>query len=845
MNKNRLIKLFALALIFSVFSVVGLQDKALAYQGTGYFHGATTCTTDVDFNSTCGGLASISQNDVISGRTATNGVNVVPSAARTDKTAYYNWVLSQLDASQPFRDRQGAAFIINTMVGAGTSGNPARDQTPSASMIDDFRNRLFDPGISMSVVTADPNNYGNGRVSFSGKRQDSGTRDVFFTAFPASSRQMVLFRNSSGAVVYVLEVPCANPIGGLPGLPRANQWSLSPNSSVAASALRGQTVTFTHTVTNNGPDTMDRGFTSNVYWTEGTGPIAGGPVGHGAMGPGGLITRQTAFTIPANATDGQRWCQQVSASPRAYNNNNAVASGWACVTAFVPKAATITLTASRSVSSIEVNSSFTGTRTATVTTQATTSNLQNVDSDPFTYTISQPGGGNWSGGVAPGSYPVPLSPAGNKISSPTATLTVPANAVSLIGSNYCRQVQVTPGNRPTYSSINPPGGLANACVRIVGNNVTPTTNVPADHERYSGDKTSTHGIAANSMICDANFDPGVALTVQIYRVYGSTEVLVDTAPMNNCVLSGAYTSLPQVIPAADLDAIETGQSLAVNTIVRYAGNTVGQQPRAITVYQAPFVRFYGNDVRVCGNGDDNRFVFDQRAAPTGNASRGSWGQYATIFGANNTPFTNYNGLNSSRVNGNFPGGLRTEWNASNCTISPPAGTASGDNITVISNPTAFTGRYLIRNSGTIDIDQDIIMGATPAFDPETYPVVVIWANDINIANDVTQIDAVLIATNTINTCAGVIRDYWHQVISAPDVGCNNPLRINGALMANRVNFQRTNGTKLAPGAEDPINYTQPAEVVNFPWYLHFITLEGFPNEAETKFDAYYGLPPRL
>ncbi len=261
-------------------------------------------------------------------------------------------------------------------------------------------------------------------------------------------------------------------------------------------------------------------------------------------------------------------------------------------------------------------------------------------------------------------------------------------------------------------------------------------------------------------------------------------------------------------------------------------------------------------MRVCGSGETNRFVFDNIL---GDPNRGSWAAFATIFQLDNNPADNLKGLQSSRINGNFPAGLSTNWPSATC--NPPTIPGSGS-VTVIDNSTTINPdlQYYFRRSDSGDItitrDQIITNIVTSAFNPNTHPVVVIHAvnGNINIAPNVTRIDAVLIASGDINTCNIADKGVWEKVPA--DGGCNNQLVINGAMVANKINFQRTWGSRfLAPPttthttrvnlAPRDLDNDETAEVVNFPWYLHFITLPGFPNQAETQFDAYYSLPPRL
>ncbi len=95
------------------------------------------------------------------------------------------------------------------------------------------------------------------------------------------------------------------------------------------------------------------------------------------------------------------------------------------------------------------------------------------------------------------------------------------------------------------------------------------------------------------------------------------------------------------------------------------------------------------------------------------------------------------------------------------------------------------GRVLIA-SGKVTIADNIVASAAARVDDMRQ--VVIIAPDIEIAGSVTQVDAWLIATNSINTCSDV-------AVSAPLSSsiCNRPLKVNGALTSSTVYLRRTAG----------------------------------------------------
>lgn len=98
------------------------------------------------------------------------------------------------------------------------------------------------------------------------------------------------------------------------------------------------------------------------------------------------------------------------------------------------------------------------------------------------------------------------------------------------------------------------------------------------------------------------------------------------------------------------------------------------------------------------------------------------------------------------------------------------------------------GVVLMNTNGTVRIVDDIVAG--PGTKPGDMSQVVIIAKNIEIAGNVKRVDAWLIATDSINTCADVA---LADPLSAST--CSNSLKINGALTAKSVYLRRTAGSE--------------------------------------------------
>ena len=298
--------------LFSVFAGLTLTTaQAAAYSGTGYFTG-NSASWDGGFD-----------GDVLKGRPKNDAI---PSYATQSKDGFANFIIGRLNNGDQ-REKTGAAFIINTMVRAGTTGNPSKTRNPSSTMRQEWRDRLMDDKIVMQLVYADPNSYSS-RTSF----YDPSINDDFFTTYNSGSRSLLVFRDkNTGTAYYVVEVPCANPLGGLPGLPPLAKWQVLASSSVSSPNVRpGQSVTFSHNVWHTGDTTPT--ITGSIYWdqqgTNTTDQIIWGTNYSRSFGTAYRATRQ--FTIPSNAQNGWKYCQKISFKPSSANNNGQSFSNAAC-----------------------------------------------------------------------------------------------------------------------------------------------------------------------------------------------------------------------------------------------------------------------------------------------------------------------------------------------------------------------------------------------------------------------------------------------------------------------------------------------------------------------------------
>lgn len=148
------------------------------------------------------------------------------------------------------------------------------------------------------------------------------------------------------------------------------------------------------------------------------------------------------------------------------------------------------------------------------------------------------------------------------------------------------------------------------------------------------------------------------------------------------------------------------------------------------------------------------------------------------------------------------------------------GASSGNSINV-------TETKIISTNGDLTIDRNIVVPGGPYADVYSIPQAVIFVNgNVNIAPDVTRVDAWIIATGTLNTCNAFVTRGTGTTASAgsthgvytTNTPCDRQLIFNGPVMAGEVKLNRTGGSDPSvPGNFFNVSNSQrytPAEVFN-------------------------------
>ncbi len=270
--------------VASVAFVVASQSTVSAYtliSGTGYFTG-TSQSADGDSYA----------YDVIAARQY--GYNAIPSSVYSGvsssqlKSNFINWLNGYVaqNSTANTHNEVGGAFIVNAMLGRASG---SRTLYISTAMWNDLVARISQSGITASWVTVDPNSL-SGTTSFNNYNVGKSGGDVFFHYWNAVPRPVIEFRNSAGTLVFAIEIPCGNPLGGFPGLPQVppatlDGYKMSNTGSTSGFEYSGLPVSVSGVTTTTG----------NPFYFSG---------GSAITMSGSLSTTQTVSVNTTNLTKG-------------------------------------------------------------------------------------------------------------------------------------------------------------------------------------------------------------------------------------------------------------------------------------------------------------------------------------------------------------------------------------------------------------------------------------------------------------------------------------------------------------------------------------------------------------
>lgn len=314
-----------------------LQASAVAVvDGKGYFTNATGGLQYEDFtNDPVGSAYYCSSDDEIPGNISHHKVicKGVESLVDTsslgdviDKTEFINYINGVLTGGNT-RDRMGAAFVIQTMRGQGYgASNP-----PSAGEITDWEDRVNSSKIRIKYESK---SY---TVNSSFVHYDTGEYDDMYFNEADSTPSLNFIYDADGdwgttgdqTTAYLLKVSCANPIGKV-GLPDPDYWDASGEAFVNGvhdvSAYPSEHVKFTYELNNIGTANAPK-----IWWSTSGG--SSGDVFNLAAGSSKALPSAAPgyedYTVPN--TPGVTYCRHMSFQD-SQNDDVTEDSNNACVT---------------------------------------------------------------------------------------------------------------------------------------------------------------------------------------------------------------------------------------------------------------------------------------------------------------------------------------------------------------------------------------------------------------------------------------------------------------------------------------------------------------------------------
>ena len=730
---------------------------------TGYFYGKSA--------------AGVSHYNVLQG-------GMPQSSVGTNKQAFLDFVYGRFLGSNEAGpcpgngcDYVGSAYIIQTMRGGASGWDYG---FPDAADVDDWATKVRDPDIGLRWGVE-----GAAAGSLTTARFRNSQRDVAQVSGSTFGNTLSFYSISTGKVLYMIRESCANPLGDYPGLPAvAKEWDVTPSVSAnTTTAAIGDTITWTHTLTNNGPSSTSSNVGYRYQDSDGLGAGTGGdsilPANTGDDKSGSFTS-----TYVVKASDvGKNLCRSTSASPKAWNDSARTTSAATCVN--VPYSYTLTPTTMLNKSgAVEVPTSVD--ITPTVTNSGPTNSL------PTQWQLTRID-------IKPGSATPKPSGGSTAIAQPPCSFFSGAGAV-------CESIQ------KGTSVFGPSGSITGDAL----NNATETIG-----ELPVGSKIcfalSVQPVSSSST--NWSHSAPICLTVAKkpkVQVLGSDLIVGRATPYNDSRVSQVATSSSLSGTTgkyygswSEYAIIPTGRVTGMASGATYSGGTTENQFCKLSL-----LTIANNTNPNCQVGEIGKYASGSVAPDIAGRFPATSAQMITV--------------NSKNIN----------------TLAPSlVHTSNQANLTLTSSAAFGAGQWVVINAPdtTVTIDSNINYTSATLNGINDIPQVVIIAKNIIIGAGVTNVDAWLIATGAgsngyINTC-GIVPAGSPSGINSNN--CGSLLTVNGPVMANKLYMYRTAGSGL--GAD----VGNPAEVFNlrgdaYLWATEYSSSAGRLPTVDTK-----ELPPRF
>jgi hypothetical protein len=391
------------------------------------------------------------------------------------------------------RARTGAASIVHTMLGTPYA---QRSRPPTPSQMQAWRDLVNDYA-SAGRVNWSVNRGFNVNSLYQGTDNSPNPNDVtFYDQY--RDGLMIVFTAFDGTL-YAIRRECGNPMGGT-SLPQLQNFDMSGTSSVNdPTVLPGQSITFSHNLTNIGPTATNP---TTINWNTQSSTSPAGPWNNVSGGNAGTfnagqtkpnIGNQTV-TVPAGALPGSQICRRIVWNPDTQGGGSG-ASAPACATVQYD----FNLTPNIVISINGIDGPVTGNiaepgDTITFTYTVGNSGLTQSQNVNCTYRRATYTGYSTTPPVAafvpPGANCPPPRTFPGTPAPPTPTATEGA-IVAGFNTSICRSFTIS----PVSHTGNPPDRTANACVHVARKPYT---------RAYGGDIVAGGGVAASGGSCATN-----------------------------------------------------------------------------------------------------------------------------------------------------------------------------------------------------------------------------------------------------------------------------------------------------------------------------------------------------
>lgn len=673
------------------------------------------------------------------------------------KQKLFNFLRSKYDSGSSW-EKMGAAFVAQQMVQKAPVGGPWGESARNFNDWDDLERRFVNnPSITM---TYDPSYWVLGVQNTNGVQYRQGGKDRIdvidnvLRGSGSNTQAAWVFRDTSkgNAIVYVLEVNCANPIGGFGGFDEAenDEYSLVPSITSPAdgtSIRRGEAATATGRVINNGPDNAGSKtwYVTRLIYNVGNNPSKGSRTSNGNggvcaefAGNNGCATEERsqtfnngqtrtggapAYNVPTNAAPGTQICYVASVRNPTHNTNPVWRhSAMQCFRVAPP--------------SYNLDPSVTSSRGEDPVVEPG----NNVQITPRVENKGEDESGNTIWELT------------RMIYDPSTTVTGNDKRLRNSGNEPCTEFRLSGNPNPTE------------CENIFRLN----------NETWDGGETRNGAVTSYSVPDNLEAGTKICFATSVSRpTYNATPVWRHSAWW--CMTIGKKPKVQ--VWGGDVRA---GGSINTSVTEIPSRGSYGSWVEYAALSRGPNSGFGSGAGLINGDRANDQGLWSNFTFANIDGNRGSctamYGCFESLplvsalagqFGQGSNP----RALTGANLNSQY-NSAATSYTAGDITLSAST-ISSGRSMVIIA-------------SGTVTISGDISYSDGSYSNLRDIPQVVIIAPTINIQNSVGRVDAWLLA-GVLNTCSD---STGALTISR----CNRPLEINGPVVANQIHLRRTAGS---------------------------------------------------